>query len=464
MYEKEDVIAAIATPIGEGGIAIIRMSGYDSYEIIKKIFKSKNKNVNDLKSHTQYFGTVYNPKTEEIIDEVLVSYMKEPRSYTKENVVEIHSHGGIVVANKILKLVCNYGAKFAEPGEFTKRAFLNGRIDLSQAESVIDIIKAKTEKGLDIALKQLKGELKDLINIIRKNLLEILASIEADIDFPEDEIDTLNDNEIKEKLLEIRCDLEKLIDEFEKGRILREGLKVVIVGRTNVGKSSLLNALLREKRAIVTNIPGTTRDVIEEYINVKGIPLKIIDTAGIRETSDEVEKIGVEQSKRLLEKCDLILYVLDASEKIQDDEKKLLKDLSKKDKKVLIIINKIDLQNIKINKNDINFLNNKYNIIEISAKERKGVIKIEETVEKMVLEGKIYSNKNILITKERQKDIIEKSLKSINDAVNTLENGLTGEFLSIDIKNTWENLGKITGETIEEDILDKIFSDFCIGK
>jgi len=461
---NEDVIAALATPLGEGGIAIVRMSGNDSEKIITKIFKPRNKKLTELKSHVQYLGNIINPESNQVVDEVLVSIMRAPRSFTAEDVVEIYTHGGVVVARKVLELLISLGARIAEPGEFTKRAFLNGRIDLSQAESVIDVIRAKTDKGLGLALKQLQGELSNKITELRSVLLEILAHIEAEIDFPDEDIEMLSIDDIREKLKSVHEEVKNLIAESDRGKIYREGINVVIIGRPNVGKSSLLNALLREKRAIVTDIPGTTRDIIEEYINIGGIPVKIVDTAGIRDTLDEVEKIGVEKSKQSLQEADLILFVLDASEGITEDDQQLLTYLNEMAKQTLIIINKVDLDNVKIDKNDVEKISNVDKVLEISAKERTGLDLLEKTVEEMVFQGEVNAQENIIVTRARHRQAFIEVLKSIEEALHTLDSGMTGEFLSIDVKSAWENLGKITGETVEEDVLDKIFSEFCIGK
>lgn len=463
--EAKDTISAVATPLGEGGISIIRVSGPDSEALLNKIFMPRNRFQHKLTPRYQYLGEIRNPETGSLVDEVIAVFMKEPKSYTGEDMVEIYAHGGTIAAQKILTLCNSLGARLADRGEFTKRAFLNGRIDLSQAESVIDIVKAKTEKGLGLAVKQLKGELAQKINLLKTELLEILAYVEAEIDFPDEDISGLNLKEIGKRLTKIEENIDKLLRESEKGKIYREGLNIAIIGRPNVGKSSLLNALLREKRAIVTEVPGTTRDVIEEYINIAGVPFKIIDTAGIRSTFDSVEKIGVELAREALAGADLVLYVLDASEEINADDENILLTLKELDKKSIVLINKVDLNNTVIDKNSAAaFVSGEEEILEISAKEKRGLDVLEKVIEEMIFEGKIESSENILVTRERHRQHLEDCKVSVLEAKKTLESGLPEDFLSIDLKAAWENLGKITGEVLEENILDKIFSEFCIGK
>lgn len=463
--EAKDTISAIATPLGEGGISIIRVSGPDSEALLQKLFYPRNLSQHKFTPRYQYLGEIRDPETESLVDEVIAVLMKEPKSYTGEDMVEIYAHGGIIASQKILTLFNSLGARLADRGEFTKRAFLNGRIDLSQAESVIDVVKAKTEKGLGLAVKQLTGELAETINGLKSELLEILAYVEAEIDFPDEDISGLNLEETGEQLAEIEKNIERLLHESEKGKIYREGLNIAIIGRPNVGKSSLLNALLREKRAIVTEFPGTTRDIIEEYINIAGIPLKIIDTAGIRSTFDSVEKIGVELARETLAGADLVLYVLDASEKINADDENILLTLKELDKKSIVLINKVDLNNTAIDKNSAAaFVSGEEEILEISAKEKKGLDALEKVIEEMIFGAKVESSESILVTRERHRQHLEDCRRSIAEAKKTLESGLPEDFLSIDLKTAWESLGKITGEVVEEDILDKIFSEFCIGK
>ncbi|GIW48550.1 MAG: tRNA modification GTPase MnmE [Caloramator sp.] len=457
----EDTIAAISTPVGEGGIGIVRMSGKDSLSILEKIFKSyKGKNVKDMKSYTMMYGFIIDPNTDEKVDEVIISYMKAPNTYTREDIVEINCHGGVVAVKRILSLVLKNGARLAEPGEFTKRAFLNGRIDLSQAEAVIDLIRAKTSESMHIALEQSQGKLSKRIKDIMNRLLGILAHIEASVDFPEDDIENVVSSKIINDSNEIIKELEHLIKNAETGKILREGLNTSIVGKPNVGKSSLLNALLEEKRAIVTDIPGTTRDVIEEYINIRGIPVKIIDTAGIRETQDIVEKIGVEKSKEYIEKSDLILFMIDSSRPLDDEDLEIIELI--KNKKVIVVINKIDLP-MELNLDIIKSNFNEENIVFASINTEKGVEDIKQKIEDFVFSGEVKS-KDIFVTNVRHKDILFKAKESILKGIETIELGLPLDIASVEYKDAYLKLGEITGDTAAEDIIDRIFSDFCIGK
>ncbi|WP_291963991.1 tRNA uridine-5-carboxymethylaminomethyl(34) synthesis GTPase MnmE [Caloramator sp.] len=457
----EDTIAAISTPVGEGGIGIVRMSGKDSLSIIEKIFKSyKGKNVKDMKSYTMMYGFIIDPNTDEKVDEVIISYMKAPNTYTREDIVEINCHGGVVAVKRILSLVLKNGARLAEPGEFTKRAFLNGRIDLSQAEAVIDLIRAKTSESMHIALEQSQGKLSQRIKDIMNRLLGILAHIEASVDFPEDDIENVVSSKIINDSNEIIKELEHLIKNAETGKILREGLNTSIVGKPNVGKSSLLNALLEEKRAIVTDIPGTTRDVIEEYINIRGIPVKIIDTAGIRETQDIVEKIGVEKSKEYIEKSDLIIFMIDSSRPLDDEDLEIIELI--KNKKVIVVINKIDLP-MELNLDIIKSNFNEENIVFASINTEKGVEDIKQKIEDFVFSGEVKS-KDIFVTNVRHKDILFRAKESILKGIETIELGLPLDIASVEYKDAYLKLGEITGDTAAEDIIDRIFSDFCIGK
>ncbi len=458
----DDTIAAIATAPGEAGIGIVRISGDKSIDLIDKIFKSKkNKKLSQYKSRRITYGYIIDKKTDEKIDEVLVSYMKAPNTYTKEDIVEINCHGGMISVKKILELVLSLGARVADPGEFTKRAFLNGRIDLAQAEATMDLISAKTEKGFDLALNQLEGFLSKEVLKLRKKLLEMLAHIEVSIDFAEEDIDQVTLDFLLKNSKEIEKEIEKLLDTAHTGKIIREGLSTVIVGKPNVGKSSLLNALIRESRAIVTDIPGTTRDIIEEHFSVRGIPLRLIDTAGIRETEDVVEKIGVERSKELFNLADLIIVMLDASGDLTKEDKEIIELISSK--KALIIINKTDLpQKLKINHvKDI--IGNK-KIIEISIIEGRGIEEIEDALVDMVYQGEVRAKDSVLITNIRHKNALERALKSIEDGIKAIKEELSLDFIEVDVKDTWEALGEITGDTVGEDILDHIFKNFCIGK
>ncbi|GAW93652.1 tRNA uridine-5-carboxymethylaminomethyl(34) synthesis GTPase MnmE [Calderihabitans maritimus] len=458
-----DTIAAISTPLGEGGIGIVRVSGNEAINIVEKIFRSqRGVKLHEVGSHTLSLGYIVNPENGEVVDEVLISVMRKPRSYTAEDVVEINCHGGIVPLRRTLELVLRSGARLAEPGEFTKRAFLNGRIDLAQAESVIDIIRAKTDAGLDLALNQLQGKLSEKITNLRSELLEILAFVEASIDFPEEEIEELSEGELVSRCKKVKEEISKLIREADKGKVYREGLSTVIIGRPNVGKSSLLNALLKEKRAIVTDIPGTTRDIIEEIINVGGIPLRIIDTAGIRETEDVVEKMGVERSREFFAKADLVLFVLDAYTGITKEDIEIANML--RDKKAIVLINKIDLDEGRIDPAELRKLVGDKPYLKISATEEIGLEELENKILEMVFEGEVQVGEKTLVTRLRHKEALQKAQAHIMDALKSIEEGMPADLYAIDLKAAWEALGEITGETVEEDILDRIFAEFCIGK
>ena len=453
-----DTIAAIATSLGEGGISIVRVSGDKALNIVSSIFEGKNqRELKDIKPYTMRYGYIINRDSKEVLDEVLISYMKGPRSFTAEDTVEINCHGGVISTNGVLEEVIKAGARIAEPGEFTKRAFLNGRIDLSQAEAVIDIIRAKTELSMKSALLQSEGRVSREIKSLRHKLLGVIAHIEATVDFPEDDLEEITSDKVTIDLREIIGEMQGMISSANEGRILREGLNVVIVGKPNVGKSSLLNALLMEKRAIVTEIPGTTRDVIEEYINLEGIPLKIIDTAGIRETEDVVEKIGVEKSKEKIEEADLIIMMLDISNELDEEDKEIVNYI--KDKKYIILLNKADLEK----KIDLTQYGIDGDVLEVSAKTGEGLTNLKETIKHMFFKGEIAATE-VMITNNRHKEALLRAKERCIAALETLESKLSIDLASIDVRSAWSFLGEITGETMEEDIIDKIFSEFCIGK
>jgi tRNA modification GTPase len=457
----DDTIAAISTAIGEGGIGIVRMSGPDSLKILNKVFKSaKNKDTLEMKSYTLRYGYVVDPKSGETIDEVIVSYMKAPNTYTREDVVEINCHGGIISVKKILMTLLNNGARLAEPGEFTKRAFLNGRIDLSQAEAVIDLIRAKTDESMKIALEQSQGKLSNEIKKLMNKLLGVLAHIEAAVAFPEEDIEDVVSKSVRNITENVKNEINRLIEGADTGKILREGLNTIIVGKPNVGKSSLLNVLLQEKRAIVTDIPGTTRDVIEEYINIKGIPVKLVDTAGIRNTHDVVEAIGVQKSKEYIDKADLIIFMVDSSRPLEDEDKEIIDMI--KDKKCIVVINKIDLP-LKADVDYIKSIFGENSLVKASVSIEKGVEEIKQKIVDLVYEGKV-SAKDVYITNVRHKDILMKAVESLNAGIEALDNGMPIDFASIDFKDAYLKLGEITGDTVAEDIIDRIFADFCIGK
>ena len=456
----DDTIAAIATAPGEGGIGIIRISGEKSLQVAQSIFKSKSgKMIKDYNARTLIYGTVVD--NEKVIDEVLVAYMKGPNSYTAEDVIEINCHGGFISVKKILELILSKGVRLAEAGEFTKRAFLNGRIDLSQAEAIIDVIKSKTDMAHEVAQSQLEGSLAKKIKDLRMNVTEVLAHLEVSIDFAEEDVEEITYQTLEEKALELRNEIKKLYDTAESGKILRDGLKTVIVGKPNVGKSSLLNSILGENRAIVTDIAGTTRDVIEEFVNIKGIPLKIVDTAGIRETEDVVEKIGVEKSRESFSTADLVIMVLDASRKLSEEDMEILESL--KNKKTIVLLNKMDLEpQIELEKIE-EFVNSE-DIIKISALKHQGIEELQDKIEAMVYHGSVKNSSNLMITNSRHKDALFKAYESINDAISAIEQRMTYDFIEVDFKNIWDYLGYINGDTVREDLLDTIFANFCIGK
>lgn len=461
MMFQEDTIAAIATAPGEAGVGIVRLSGHKSIEVLNKIFKAK-KNVKaiDIPSRMATYGHIIDNEGN-VIDEVLVIIMREPYSYTTEDVVEIHCHGGIIPVRRIMELVLKNGALMAEPGEFTKRAFLNGRIDLAQAEAVIDVITSKTEKGLNAALDQLEGELSQEIHRIMDELVTILAHIEASIDFPEHDIEDITQDKILKTSENVMRAVKKLINSFEEGKIIRDGLSTAIVGRPNVGKSSLLNILIKENRAIVTDIPGTTRDIIEEYLNIGGILVKLVDTAGIRETEDVIEKIGVERTKSAIDEAELVIFTIDASSPLQEEDHEIMNLI--KEKKIIVAANKID-KGLAV---DLDYLTDKFeegNIVEMSVKDRIGIDKLEMIIKHFVYQGQASVSKNKMVTNIRHKDLLDKAFESIEKAINSLKEGIPVDLLSVDIKEAWERLGQITGDVVEEDIIKEIFSKFCIGK
>lgn len=454
-------IASISTAPGIGGIGIIRMSGEDTFKILDKIFIQKNKeDISNIKGYSIKYGHIV--EKEKLIDEVLVSYFKAPKSYTTENMCEINSHGGNVVVKKILELCLENGAALAEPGEFTKRAFLNGRIDLAQAESVIDVINAKSEREAKAGIKQLEGELSNKINNIKQKILNIMVNIEVSIDYPEyEDIEEVQNKQVLNMLDEVEIELKKLASSFDNGKLLKEGIHTAIIGRPNAGKSSLLNAILKEDRAIVTEYEGTTRDTIEEFVTVNGVPLKLIDTAGIREATDEVEKIGVNKAKQIAEEADLVIAIFDSSKDLSDDDKKILEII--KNKKSIIILNKIDL-NKKIQKSDQMLTSVSEKIIEISALKKEGIENLYNTISEMFNLNEINMDNEILITNIRHKELINKAIDKIHETQNTIKNNMPIDIVAIYIKDILETLGSITGEEVSEDIINEIFSKFCLGK
>jgi tRNA modification GTPase len=458
-----DTIAAISTPLGEGAIGIVRLSGPDAFNIIDKVFKSPSgKKLSEVNSHTIHYGHIVDPKTKETIEEVMVSVMKAPKTFTREDVVEINCHGGILSVNRVLQLMITNGARLAEPGEFTKRAFLNGRIDLSQAEAVMDLIRAKTDRAADVALEQLDGRLSRLIKRLRQEILEVLAQVEVNIDYPEyDDVEEMTNNMFKQKALYVQKEIEKLLRTAQQGKILREGLKTVIIGRPNVGKSSLLNTFVQENKAIVTDIPGTTRDVIEEYVNVRGVPLKLVDTAGIRETEDIVERIGVERSRKVLQEADLILLLLNYNDPLTDEDRRLFDTIHGMD--AIIVINKTDLEK-RIDLDEVKKLAGNRKIIHLSVREEKGIDELEETISNMYMTGEIENDDFTYISNARHVALLNQALQSINDALSALENDMPVDLVQIDMTKAWELLGEIIGESVHDELINQLFSQFCLGK
>ena len=452
-----DTIAAISTPKGEGGIAIIRISGDKSFEILDKIFIKKNPNA-DLGFYKLNYGFIKDG--EKTVDEVMAVRLKAPKSYTCEDIVEINCHGGTLVSEKVLELVLRNGARHAESGEFTKRAFMNGRIDLSQAEAVMDIIQGKTEKSVSLSLDQLRGDLRDKVNQFKKALLDITAHVNVVLDYPEEGIDDPLPAELRNNLEKVYEEANHLIDSYDTGKKIKEGIKTVIVGKPNVGKSTLLNALLHEERAIVTHVAGTTRDVIEEIINIKGVPLVLVDTAGIRKTDDIVENIGVEKSKQFIGKADLVLLVLDASKELENEDIEVINQIKENKKKVIVLLNKIDL-NKKINLAGHNL----ENIVEISAKDNIGIEDMQEKIYSYIVEEDVEnSSEKLIITNIRHKTALEKTKDAIKNIFETIDMGLPMDLISVDLKEALDSLSEITGEISSEDILDHVFGNFCVGK
>ena len=451
-----DTIAAISTPLGEGAIGIVRLSGTDSFKIAQKIFKGKD--LNSVASHTLNYGHIVDPDKDEILDEVMVGAMRSPKFFNDTATTEIYTHGGIAVTNEILQLVIREGARLAEPGEFTKRAFLNGRVDLTQAEAVMDIIRAKTDKAMNIAVKQLDGSLSDLINNTRQEILNTLAQVEVNIDYPEyDDVEEATTEIIREKTTEFEALLTNLLKTARRGKILREGISTAIIGRPNVGKSSLLNNLLREEKAIVTDIEGTTRDVIEEYVNINGVPLKLVDTAGIRETEDIVERIGVERSRKALKEADLVLLVLNASEPLTDQDRQLL-EISQ-DSNRIILLNKVDLpQQIELDEIPADH-------IKISVLKNQNINQIEDRINALFFENAgLIEQDATYLSNARHISLIEKAVESLQAVNEGLAMGMPVDLLQVDLTRTWEILGEITGDAAPDELITQLFSQFCLGK
>lgn len=460
--QEFDTIAAISTPPGEGAISIVRLSGEEAIAIADRIFQAGNKTLAQVPSHTIHYGHIVDPEESRLMDEVMLSVMKKPRTFTREDVVEINCHGGIVVVNQLLQLVLRQGARLAEPGEFTKRAFLNGRVDLSQAEAVMDLIRAKTDKAMNLAVNQLDGNLSHLIRTLRQEILETLAQVEVNIDYPEyDDVEELTTRLLLEKATMVKGQIQALLATAQQGKILREGLSTAIIGRPNVGKSSLLNHLLREEKAIVTDIAGTTRDVIEEYVNVRGVPLKLIDTAGIRETEDVVEKIGVERSRKALAEAELILLVLNQSEGLTQEDKQLL-ELTAGSRRI-ILLNKTDLEP-KLAPAELAQYAADEPIFSVSVLTNEGLYQLEQAIADLFFGGKTTDKDASYLSNTRHIALLENAVQSLSEVIQGIEAGMPVDLVQIDMTRCWDYLGEVVGDSVQDELITQLFSQFCLGK
>lgn len=462
MQTEFDTIAAISTAPGEGAIGIVRISGDLAISIASSIYQCGTKKLEEQKTHTIHYGHIVDPKSGEIYDEVMVSVLRAPKTFTREDIVEINCHGGIVAINRVLQLVLRMGARLAEPGEFTKRAFLNGRIDLSQAEAVMDLIRAKTDKSMQLAMRQLDGQLSHLIQNLRQEILNTLAQVEVNIDYPEyDDVEEMTLQLLREKTQQVLQGIRALLNTASQGKILRDGLKTAIVGRPNVGKSSLLNVLLREEKAIVTDIAGTTRDTIEEYVNVRGVPLQLIDTAGIRETDDVVEKIGVERSRKALKEADFVLLLLNQSETLQEEDIRLLE--TTKGMKRIILFNKTDLPS-KLSTEDIAPYAKEEEIVTTSMLNKEGIDQLEEKIAGYFFQGQMNERDATYLSNTRHIALLEKAEQALVEVQNGIEMEMPVDLIQIDFTRAWDLLGEITGDSIQDELLTQLFSQFCLGK
>ncbi|HDC3234698.1 TPA: tRNA uridine-5-carboxymethylaminomethyl(34) synthesis GTPase MnmE [Staphylococcus aureus] len=456
-----DTITSISTPMGEGAIGIVRLSGPQAVEIADKLYKGKHL-LNDVPSHTINYGHIIDPESKEVVEEVMVSVLRAPKTFTREDIIEINCHGGILTINRVLELTMTYGARMAEPGEFTKRAFLNGRIDLSQAEAVMDFIRSKTDRASKVAMNQIEGRLSDLIKKQRQSILEILAQVEVNIDYPEyDDVEDATTEFLLEQSKEIKQEINRLLDTGAQGKIMREGLSTVIVGKPNVGKSSMLNNLIQDNKAIVTEVAGTTRDVLEEYVNVRGVPLRLVDTAGIRETEDIVEKIGVERSRKALSQADLILFVLNNNEALTQEDYTLYEVVKNED--VIVIVNKMDLeQNIVIN--EVKDMIGDTPLIQTSMLKQEGIDELEIQIRDLFFGGEVQNQDMTYVSNSRHISLLKQARQTIQDAIDAAESGVPMDMVQIDLTRTWEILGEIIGETASDELIDQLFSQFCLGK
>lgn len=457
-YGLDDIIAAISTPLGTGGIGIVRISGSGAIALADGLFSGKKK-LSEKKSHTLSYGKIISQG--EVIDEVLVSVMRSPHTYTTEDIVEINCHGGSLVTRRVLEAVLNAGARLAEAGEFTKRAFLNGRMDLTQAEAVIDLIHSSTEVTRQAALQQLEGRLKQEVRQMREEILDMIASIEAVIDYPEHDVEEETYGSMEAGAMRLHKQMETLLAHADRGKILREGLETVIVGKPNVGKSSLLNWLLEEERAIVTDIPGTTRDTVEEYLNLDGIPIKIVDTAGIRETGDVVERLGVEKSKSYAERADLILMMLDASRPLEEEDREILSFI--RGKKTLVLLNKTDLVQ-QLSTEELAEYIPPEQIISVSIKENRGLPALLAGLQSLFFSGESIKAEDAILGNTRHKNALFQAKEAMERCLETIRSRMPEDFISMDLQEASQALGEITGDATDEEIIDRIFTKFCLGK
>ncbi|WP_262614223.1 tRNA uridine-5-carboxymethylaminomethyl(34) synthesis GTPase MnmE [Staphylococcus sp. IVB6246] len=459
--EQLDTITSISTPMGEGAIGIVRLSGHDAVAIADKLYKGKQK-LEQVPTHTINYGHIIDPETGDVVEEVMVSVLRAPRTFTREDIVEINCHGGILTINLVLELTMTHGARMAEPGEYTKRAFLNGRIDLSQAEAVMDFIRSKTDRASKVAMNQIEGRLSTLIQQQRQSILEVLAQVEVNIDYPEyDDVEEATTEFLLERSRQIKQEIQQLLDTGVQGKIMREGLSTVIVGKPNVGKSSMLNNLIQSNKAIVTEVAGTTRDVLEEYVNLRGVPLKLVDTAGIRETEDIVERIGVERSRKALQEADLILFVLNNNEALTQEDRQLYEVIKNED--VIVIVNKTDLAR-QLDIDDVKEMIGDKPLIETSMQTQQGIDALELQIRDLFFDGSIQNQDMTYVSNSRHISLLKQAKQTIQDAIEAAEAGIPMDMVQIDLTRTWELLGEIIGESASEELIDQLFSQFCLGK
>lgn len=459
--EQLDTITSISTPMGEGAIGIVRLSGRDAIEVADKLYKGKHA-LKDVDTHTIHYGHIIDPATQDVVEEVMVSVLRAPRTFTREDIVEINCHGGILTINRVLELTMTHGARLAEPGEYTKRAFLNGRIDLSQAEAVMDFIRSKTDRASKVAMNQIEGRLSDMIKRQRQSILEVLAQVEVNIDYPEyDDVEDATTDFLLERAREIQSQIQQLLNTGVQGKIMREGLSTVIVGKPNVGKSSMLNNLIQDNKAIVTEVAGTTRDVLEEYVNVRGVPLRLVDTAGIHETEDIVERIGVERSRKALSEADLILFVLNYNEPLTEEDRQLYEVIKHED--AIVIVNKTDLER-RLNIDEVKEMVGTMPVIETSMLKQEGIDELELQIRDLFFGGDIQSQDMTYVSNSRHISLLKQAQQAIQDAIDAAEMGVPMDMIQIDLTRTWELLGEIIGESASEELIDQLFSQFCLGK